>query len=846
MPQTLKERQNLLPELKGNQMIQRSSFIGEPEAEETLTSSLTLEQFFAIVEGSDDAIITRALDGRVTSWNSGAQNIFGYTEQEMLGRSLIALFPPELIEEESYLLGQVLEGKKVAHFETERLHKTGKRISVSVTISPLRDQNGLIIGASKNARDITQKVKLEAAANLANAIFLSTDDAVIGKSLDSIVTSWNPGATKIFGYQADEMIGKSIQKLFPIDRKVEETLILKRIRDGQTVDHFETVRVCKDGRKVDVSVTISPIRDHRGRIIGASKIARDITSQKVAETQLRLTSQVFTSTSEGILITDSNGLIVDANIAFSRITGFSREEVLGRDPQTFRSSRQSPSTFRRIRRALMRYGEWKGEIWSRRKDGGSYSVLLTVSRVCDTGNLVSNYVVLFSDITPLKLQQERLEHSAHFDVLTNLPNRLLLADRLKQAMVNCQRSQQLLAVLYMDIDGFKFINDNYGHSVGDELLIAISGQMRSSLREGDTLARIGGDEFAAVLTNLDTIQECPPLLDRLLAACSQPVELKGCMLNVTTSIGVTFYPSDDVDADQLLRNADNAMYEAKRTGKNRFRIFDAAQDTEFKKTNNQLTRIEQALADHEFVLHYQPKVNMRTGVVVGVEALIRWQRPDCGLLLPGTFLPLIEKHPLSERLGDWVLESALQQMDAWLRTGLNLPVSVNISARQLQDDAFAIKLSQLLAKYPSVMPANVELEILETSDLEDISLVQRIMSACHDIGVNFSLDDFGTGYSSLTYLNRLPVQTMKIDQSFIRDMLVDSGNLSIVKGVIGLANAFNRNVIAEGIETAAHGSKLLDLGCELGQGYVIARPMTAEQIPLWITNWMGLPQQLAD
>lgn len=494
----------------------------------------------------------------------------------------------------------------------------------------------------------------------------------------------------------------------------------------------------------------------------------------------------------------------------------------------------------------MRYGEWKGEIWSRRKDGGSYSVLLTVSRVCDTGGLVSNYVVLFSDITPLKLQQERLEHSAHFDVLTNLPNRLLLADRLKQAMVNCQRSQQLLAVLYMDIDGFKFINDNYGHSVGDELLIAISGQMRSSLREGDTLARIGGDEFAAVLTNLGTIQECLPLLDRLLAACSQPVELKGCMLNVTTSIGVTFYPSDDVDADQLLRNADNAMYEAKRTGKNRFRIFDAAQDTEFKKTNNQLTRIEQALADHEFVLHYQPKVNMRTGVVVGVEALIRWQRPDCGLLLPGTFLPLIEKHPLSERLGDWVLESALQQMDAWLRTGLNLPVSVNISARQLQDDAFAIKLSQLLAKYPNVMPANVELEILETSDLEDISLVQRIMSACHDIGVNFSLDDFGTGYSSLTYLNRLPVQTMKIDQSFIRDMLVDSGNLSIVKGVIGLANAFNRNVIAEGIETAAQGFKLLDLGCELGQGYVIARPMTAEQIPLWITNWMGLPQQLAD
>lgn len=671
------------------------------------------------------------------------------------------------------------------------------------------------------------------------AIVQGSDDAIISKTVDGLVTSWNSGAQSIFGYTEQEMLGQSIQILLPPERQDEEEFILQRIRSGETVDHFETVRVCKSGKHIQVSVTISPIRDRWGHIIGASKIARDITLQKATEAQLRLTSNVFTATSEGIMITGSDGLIVDVNGAFSRITGYDREEVLGRDPRTFRSGRQSPSTFRRMRRTLMRYGEWKGEIWSRRKDGEAYSVLLTVSRVCDARGPVSNFVVLFSDITPLKLQQEQLEHGAHFDALTNLPNRLLLSDRLQQAMANCLRNRHMLAVLYMDIDGFKFINDNYGHSVGDELLIAISGQMRSSLRDGDTLARMGGDEFVVVLTDLDNIQDCVQLVHRLLAACSQSAEVNGTVLSVTTSIGVTLYPNDDVDADQLMRHADNAMYEAKRNGRNRFHMFDAAQDSELKKLNIYQCRIEQALRKHEFVLHYQPKVNMRTGAVVGVEALIRWEDPDQGLMLPGTFLPQIEKHPLCELLGAWVLESALQQLDAWSRSGLHLPVSINVGARQFQDEKFAANLADLLSKYPHAAAADVELEILETSALEDMASVQKIMHDCHAIGVHFSLDDFGTGYSSLTYLRRLPVTTLKIDQSFIRDMLVDPGNLSIVKGVIGLANAFNRNVIAEGVETGAHGTELLALGCELGQGYAIARPMPADQIPLWIANWQA-------
>lgn len=669
------------------------------------------------------------------------------------------------------------------------------------------------------------------------AIVEGSDDAIIGKTIDGLVTSWNPSATRIFGYTAEEMLGQAIRILLPPERLYEEAHILQRICKGETVDHFETVRVHKDGRYVEVSVTISPIRDSRGHIVGASKIARDITLQKTAEAQLRLTSQVFTSTSEGILITGSDGRIVDANPAFSRITGYSCEEVVGWYPQTFRSSRQSPSTFRRMRLALARYGEWKGEIWSRRQDGESYSVLLTVSRVCDAAGLVSHFVALLSDTTQLKLQQEKLEHRAHFDALTNLPNRLLLSDRLMQAMLNCRRRQQLLAVLYMDIDGFKFINDSHGHGVGDALLVAISGQMRSALREGDSLARMGGDEFVVVLTDLGTIQDCLPLLHRVLAACSQPVELNGHMLNVTISIGVTFYPNDDVDADQLLRNADNAMYEVKRSGKNGFHIFDTAHHTEIKKTNGELARIELALLSQEFVLHYQPKVNMRTGAVVGAEALIRWQHSERGLLAPAAFLPVIDDHPLAVGVGEWVIDAALTQIQVWRAAGLDLPVSVNVGARQLQQGNFVQRLQSILAKHAHVDPSNLELEVLETSVLSDIVQVAQVIEDCAHIGVKFALDDFGTGYSSLTHLKRLPVSQLKIDQSFVRDMLGDPDDLAILEGIIGLAAAFKRDVIAEGVESVAHGTMLLRMGCELAQGYGIARPMPAEQMPAWTATW---------
>jgi diguanylate cyclase (GGDEF)-like protein len=406
-------------------------------------------------------------------------------------------------------------------------------------------------------------------------------------------------------------------------------------------------------------------------------------------------------------------------------------------------------------------------------------------------------------------------------------------------MLQCSRHKQSLAVVFLDLDGFKHVNDTHGHDIGDELLIALSVRMKEALRENDSLARIGGDEFVAVLADLTTVEDCEPVLERLLLAASEPVIFDNIVLNISASIGVTLYPQDNVGADLLMRHADQAMYVAKESGKNRYHLFDTAQDDAVKVQRESLEAIRSALDNHQFVLHYQPKVNMRKGIVTGVEALIRWQHPKRGLLNPIEFLPVIENNPMSIEMGEWVIDTALTQISQWQKLGLNFPVSisVNIAALQLQQPDFTDRLMILLAAHPDVEPHYLELEVLETSALEDVYNVSTIMNACMALGVNFALDDFGTGYSSLTYLRRLPANLIKIDQSFVRDMLHDSDDLAIVEGVIALAKSFKRDVIAEGVETIEHGTALLQLGCELAQGYGIARPMPASEIPTWISDW---------
>jgi len=472
-----------------------------------------------------------------------------------------------------------------------------------------------------------------------------------------------------------------------------------------------------------------------------------------------------------------------------------------------------------------------------RKDGSRVSVFSSHALLKHIGKPSEMFCVDI-DLTDRKAYEAELQRIAYYDTLTNLPNRVLLADRLNLAMAQARRHGQPLAVVYLDLDDFKPINDLHGHEVGDQMLVELANRMKQALREGDTLARLGGDEFIAVLLDVTDIEAITPVLNRLLAAACQPTQIGDLMLEVSANVGVTFYPqAEDMDADQLLRQADNAMYQAKQAGKNCYHLFDADQDRSIRTHNYFLTRLRRALTEREFVLHYQPKVDLISGEVVGAEALIRWLHPEQGLLFPSAFLTHLEGSDLEINIGEWVIESALEQIEAWNELGLNLTISVNISANHLLQANFSDRLHLALSRHPSVDPASFELEILETAAMSDMSQAVNALTRCRELGVLISLDDFGTGYSSLTYLRTLPVDILKIDQSFIRDMLTDPSDLGLVVSVIQLAQTFNRSVIAEGVETLEHGNMLIHLGCRLMQGYGIARPMPAEQMSDWIVQW---------
>ena len=680
-----------------------------------------------------------------------------------------------------------------------------------------------------------RKEAIKQAAHYARSLLEASLDPLVTISAQGKITDVNEASVKATGVAREALIGTDFGDYFtdPVQAREGYQQVFAK---GFVTDYPLAIRHAS-GRITDVLYNASVYRDDQGRVLGVFAAARDVTERKKAESSIQAAS-VFTYAREGIIITDTDSTILNVNDSFTRITGYGREEVLGQNPRLLKSGRQDDAYYVAMWRDLIDKGHWYGEIWNKRKNGEVYAEMLTITAVYGSDGKTQHYVALFTDITTLKEHQDQLQHMAHFDALTRLPNRLLLSDRLHQGMASAERRAQTLAVVYLDLDGFKSVNDQHGHEVGDQLLITLAARMKQGLREGDTLARIGGDEFVAVLIDLDDGDASLPLLNRLLEAAAQPVHLGDLHLQVSASIGVTFYPqAQPIDADQLLRQADQAMYQAKLAGKRRYHVFDAGHDHNIRLHFESLERIRLAQSEREFVLHYQPKINMRSGKVVGAEALIRWQHPQRGLLEPSLFLPVIETDALAVVIGEWVIETALTQVERWRGAGLNIPVSVNVGARQLQQADFLDRLRLILAAHPQLTPSCLELEILETSVLEDVAQVSKLIESCAQLGIAFALDDFGTGYSSLTYLKRLHVSTLKIDQSFVHDMLEDPDDLAILQGVIGLASAFKRQVIAEGVETVAQGTLLLELGCELAQGYAIAPPMLADELPAWAAAW---------
>ncbi len=563
-------------------------------------------------------------------------------------------------------------------------------------------------------------------------------------------------------------------------------------------------------------------------------------AQQRAEERLRLHATAFDNAYEGMTLTDADGAILEINPAFTRITGYERSEVIGRNPRVLKSGRHDQEFYAAMWRSILGKGNWRGEIWNRGKYGDVYPELLSISAVRDDQGQISNFVAVFSDISRLKEQEQQLTQMAYFDALTELPNRVLLVDRMTLSAAQARRNNTLMAVCYLDLDGFKSVNDTWGHEIGDLLLVEMAARLKSFIRGGDTVARLGGDEFVLLLVGMNNVDECERAVERMLAVIAQPLHKAPQPIALSASVGMTIFPFDDGDVDALLRHADQVMYRAKQSGKNCYLVFDPVQDRHTRSRYDHLARIYEGMQADQFVLHYQPVVDLRRGRLVGAEALLRWQHPQRGLVAPDDFLPLTEDTDLTVQIGEWVIKSALQQMQRWHLDGHDVPVSINLSGHHLQTANFVQRLDDVLAAYPN-QRGRLQIEVLETAAIEDVVKVSQVIEQCRALDVSFAIDDFGTGYSSLTYLKRLPVTTIKIDRSFVGDMLGDANNLVIVQGILGLAKAFQRRVIAEGVETADQGRMLMQLGCDLAQGFSVARAMPGDELIEWATKWQPDP-----
>lgn len=661
-----------------------------------------------------------------------------------------------------------------------------------------------------------------------------TANGVIMTDNEGLIEWVNPSFEATSGYQLKEIIGKRPGELLQGPDTDQQTVAHMRhqLRAGQGFDR-DILNYRKDGSHYWARVVCTPITADEHPAGGFFAVQLDITRRKEDERRLKISASVFDRSHDAIMISDNSNRIVEVNPAFTRITGYQRDEVIGANPNILSSGRQGPEFYQSMWRSIAENNFWRGEIWNRRKNGEEFPEFLTITRVLldEPGDWY--HVASFSDITALKNHAEELDRATHYDELTSLPNRRLMMERLRRAMDHADESRKPLAICYLDLDGFKAVNDSVGQGLADRALMTIANRLRLAVRSDDTVARVGGDEFVLLLRDID--DECA--YQRILDSIRQPLSIGPVNATVTGSMGVTLYPRDPSDQERLVRHADQAMYSAKEKGRNNVHFFDPSLDQHLQERRVQLTHLTRALNRNEFELHFQPQVQMSDRSVVGFEALVRWRHPDQGLISPGLFLPYIEGSHLEERFGQWVLKEALKQQLDWVRSGYRLGVSINISPAHLLAPTFSSFLQHYLENHPELDPTSITLEILESTALDDIQRAEQVIKDCHQLGIQVALDDFGTGFSSLSYFRSLPVDLIKIDQSFIRNMLDDDSDRAIVESVIYMAQRFSRPVLAEGVETREHAEALRALGCDFIQGYGIARPMPAAEVVPWMQCW---------
>ncbi|MEQ1667851.1 MAG: EAL domain-containing protein, partial [Sulfuriferula sp.] len=807
------------------------------------------------------------LAGDITYINDKLVEVSGYRREELLGqnhRMLNSGVHTHMFFDD---LWQTIAAGKVWHGEICNRAKDGHLYWVDTTIVPILDETSRqpvrykAIRFDITARKLAENNALQVSQQLQSMMQAAIEVAIIATDIEGVIRLFNPGAEHMLGYRAEDLVGKETPAVFHLAEEVTaygavlsaefgreiagfDVFITKALIDGQERREWTYVR--KDGVHIQVSLGVTPVWDIDGQVTGYLGIALDVTQHRALESALYLEKEraevTLASIGDAVLTTDAEGNVTFINQVAQQYTGWSQAEAAGQRVEQVlhiinENSRQLvENPVREVLRDGVMVALANHTVLIAR-DGTEYAIEDSAAPIFMSDGSLLGCVLVFHDVTEKYRLMRAVQWQAGHDVLTNLPNRALLNDRFSRALAGARRSNTLTAVCLLDLDAFKPINDVYGHEAGDVVLIGVAQRLSQTVRGDDTVARLGGDEFVLLLNNFRDIAEVEETLHRVLLAIAEPYAIGEVAVTVNASVGFSIYPLDDADADTLMRHADQAMYQAKQLGRNRYCLFDLDNDVATRTSLERIQRVREALHQGELVLHYQPKVNMRTGTIQGMEALLRWQHPQLGLVPPLEFLPLVEQTDLIIEIGIWVMEQALQQISAWLKLGHAWEVSVNIAGLHFQRIDFCQHLAQLLARYPEVPSRLLEIEILESATIGDLNTAQSTIEDCQQLGVRVALDDFGTGYSSLSYLKRLPADVLKIDQSFVRDMLTDKSGMALVEAVIGLANVFNSEVIAEGVETTEHGVLLLRLGCDYGQGYGIARPMPVTQVLDWAQHW---------
>jgi diguanylate cyclase (GGDEF)-like protein/PAS domain S-box-containing protein len=794
----------------------------------------------SIFDSALDAVVTMDAEGAITDWNPMAETIFGWPKSEAVGR-LVAdtIIPPRHREPHRLGLARFLEtgtGPVLnTRMELEGLHRDGHEFPIELSIGATPSVQGFVFSAF--ARDISQRRRAEEAVRRLAATVGASTDAIVSADLNGYIVNWNAGAERMYGYLAADTIGRKLSIIVPEERAGELREALDRVRRGEHVEQLETVRRRKDGRLVEVSISLAPLTDEHGTVVATTGIARDMSTAKQAALALHASEERYRrmveTAYEGVWVIDAQNKTTFANPRMAEILGYTVEEMMGRPVFDFLDA-EATAGFETRHAARLQGFSQQNEVRFKRKDGADCWTLLSVSPNLDADGRYVGSLAMVTDITERRRVQKALEYQALHDALTGLPNRVQLADRLGQALESARPAHEQVAVLILDLDHFKEVNETFGHQAGDRLLEQVGPRLRSEIRAEDMVARLGGDEFAVLLAKTDGTAATLAAA-RLLEALERPFEVEGQHLDVAGSIGIALSPDDGDDPDTLLRRADIALFVAKQP-RGAFVRYAPEQERQGASRLTLMAELREALQHDELFLQYQPLVRLRDRSLAGVEALVRWRHPQRGLVPPMEFVPFAEKTRLIKPLTRWVLVSALQQAVAWQRAGHCIPVSVNISMRDLVDPEFPDMIASLVraAQGP---PSLLVLEITESLIMTEPERAIKTLSQLRQLGVRLAVDDFGTGYSSLAYLHRLPINEIKIDKSFVAAMTGEASRANIVRASVELGHSLQLESVAEGVEDARTWDLLGALGCDLAQGYFISRPMVADQVLPWLATW---------